>query len=48
MRGVHPQLELMKPELELQAHNINSTIVVFGITRAADPGENPDGPLGKY
>ena len=48
MRGVRPQLELMKPELELRAYNINSTVVVFGSARAADPGENPNSPLGKY
>ena len=48
MRGMRLQLELMKPELELQANNINSTIVVFGSARAADPAENADGPLAKY
>ena len=36
MRGMRLQLELMKPELELQANNINSSIVVFGSARAAD------------
>ncbi len=48
MRGVRLQLELMKPELELQAQSVNSTIVVFGSARAADPAVNPDGPLAKY
>ena len=48
MRGVRLQLELMKPELELQAQNMNSTIVIFGSARAADPSENSDDPLGKY
>ena len=48
MRGVRPQLELMKPELELQAQNKNSMIVIFGSARTANPGENPDDPLGKY
>ncbi len=47
MRGVRRQLELMKPELELQAQNINSTVMVFGSARAADLSENPDGPLAK-
>lgn len=48
MRGMCLQLELMKPELELQANNINSTIIVFGNASAADPAENTDAPLAKY
>ena len=32
-RGVHVQLELLKPELTLQAHGIHSTFVVFGSAR---------------
>jgi len=48
MRGVRLQLEMMKPEVELQSNNIHSTIVVFGSARAADPGQDPDGPLAKY
>ena len=42
------QFELMKPELELQANNINSTIIVFRSASTADPAENTDGPLAKY
>ena len=48
MRGVRLQLEMMKPEVELQPNNIHSTIVVFGSARAADPVQDPDGPLAKY
>jgi len=48
MRGVRLQLEMMKPEVELQANNIHSTIVVFGSARAADPVQDSDGPLAKY
>jgi uncharacterized protein (TIGR00730 family) len=48
MRSVRPQLEMMKPEVELQTNNIHFTIVVFGSARAADPVQNPDGPLAKY
>ena len=48
MRGLRLQLELTKPEIELQAQNVNSTIVVFGSARAADPSEDPEGPLAKY
>jgi hypothetical protein len=48
MRGVRLQLEMMKPDVELHANNIHSTIVVFGSARAADLVQNPDGPLTKY
>ena len=48
MRGMRLQFELMKPELELQANNINSTIIVFRSASTADPAENTDGPLAKY
>jgi uncharacterized protein (TIGR00730 family) len=36
LRPVRLQLELLKPELILSEHNINSTIVVFGGTRIAE------------
>jgi len=37
LRPVRMQLELLKPELALDAHGIRSTIVVFGSTRIVDP-----------
>ncbi|MEI6037250.1 MAG: LOG family protein [Planctomycetota bacterium] len=36
MRGVRMLLELDKPELALQAHAINSTVIVFGGTQIVD------------
>ncbi|SLN30422.1 TIGR00730 family Rossman fold protein [Oceanibacterium hippocampi] len=36
LRPVRLQLELLKPELVLQEHNIRSTIVVFGSARTPD------------
>src|SRR5262245_33684687 len=39
MRPVRLQLELLKPELTLQEHGINSTIVVFGGTRILERAE---------
>lgn len=48
LRGIRLQLELMKPELELQEQNIHSTIVAFGSARAHDPEVSPDGPLAPY
>jgi len=36
LRPVRLQLELLKPELVQQDHNINSTVVVFGSTRIPD------------
>lgn len=37
LRPVRLQLELLKPELVLQEHRIESTIVVFGSARIAEP-----------
>ena len=37
LRPVRLQLELLKPELIQQEHNIESTIVVFGSSRIPDP-----------
>jgi uncharacterized protein (TIGR00730 family) len=37
LRPVRLQLELLKPELELLARNIESTIVIFGSARIAEP-----------
>jgi len=37
LRAVRLQLELLKPELFLQKHNIESTIVIFGGARIPDP-----------
>ncbi len=39
LRPVRLQLELLKPELELQRHGIESTIVVFGSARIVEPAE---------
>ncbi len=39
LRAVRLELELMKPELGLQEHNVHSTIVVFGSSRAPAPVE---------
>ena len=39
LRPVRLQLELLKPELSFQEHNIESTIVVFGSTRIGERGE---------
>ena len=38
LRPVRVQLELLKPELAFQEHNIDSTIVVFGSTQIAERG----------
>ena len=37
LRPVRMQLELLKPELAFQEHNIRSTIVVFGSTQIVEP-----------
>jgi uncharacterized protein (TIGR00730 family) len=37
LRPLRLQLELLKPEIILQEHNIHSTIVVFGSTRILSP-----------
>jgi len=37
LRAVRLQLELLKPELFLQKHNIETTIVIFGGARIPDP-----------
>ncbi len=37
LRPVRLQLELLKPELLLQEHNVSSTIVVFGSARIPEP-----------
>jgi uncharacterized protein (TIGR00730 family) len=42
LRPVRLQLELLKPELELQGHRIESTIVVFGSARI--PEKDDDNP----
>jgi uncharacterized protein (TIGR00730 family) len=39
VRPIRLQLELLKPELTLQEHQIESTIVVFGSARLMDPEE---------
>jgi uncharacterized protein (TIGR00730 family) len=39
LRPVRLQLELLKPEMALAEHNIQSTIVVFGSTRIAERDE---------
>lgn len=39
LRPVRLQLELLKPELELQAMRIESTVVVYGSARIGDPEE---------
>ena len=41
LRPVRLQLELLKPELLLQEHGIESTIVLFGGARIPAPGEEP-------
>ncbi len=42
LRPVRLQLELLKPELVLQDHNIRSTIVVFGSARVPSPEDAAD------
>jgi uncharacterized protein (TIGR00730 family) len=37
MRAARMELELLKPELSLQDHDVTSTIVVFGSTRFVEP-----------
>jgi hypothetical protein len=37
LRPTRMELELMKPELAFQQHNVRSTIVVFGSTRITEP-----------
>jgi uncharacterized protein (TIGR00730 family) len=39
LRGVRLMLEYLKPELSMEAHGIDSTVVVFGSTRIADAAE---------
>jgi uncharacterized protein (TIGR00730 family) len=39
LRPVRLQLEYLKPELELAAHGVNSTVVVFGGTRILERAE---------
>ena len=41
MRGVRFQLEYLKPQLWLEEHEVNSTIVLFGGARIAEPGTEP-------
>ncbi|HLJ65469.1 MAG TPA: hypothetical protein VKT70_15255, partial [Stellaceae bacterium] len=36
-RGARLQLDYLKPELLLEAHNVAHTIVVFGSTRVVEP-----------
>ncbi len=43
LRPVRLQLELLKPELILQEHEITSTVVLFGGARIPAPGEDPRG-----
>jgi uncharacterized protein (TIGR00730 family) len=38
LRAARIELELLKPELYFQQHNIRSTIVLFGSTRIIEPG----------
>ncbi|MEM9725239.1 MAG: hypothetical protein AAF909_07240, partial [Pseudomonadota bacterium] len=38
-RGVRLQLELLKPELILQEHQVRSTFIFFGGARIPEPGE---------
>lgn len=37
LRATRMELELLKPELAFEEHNVQSTIVVFGSTRLLDP-----------
>ncbi len=37
LRSVRVELEVLKPDLYLQKHNIRSTVVVFGSTRIVEP-----------
>jgi uncharacterized protein (TIGR00730 family) len=39
LRAARMELELLKPELAFEAHNIDSTIVVFGSTRILEPAQ---------
>jgi hypothetical protein len=41
LRGVRLMLEYLKPELSMEAHGIDSTVVVFGSTRIADAAAAP-------
>ena len=43
LRPVRLQLELLKPELLLSEHGIQSTVVIFGGARIPAPGETPTG-----
>jgi uncharacterized protein (TIGR00730 family) len=44
LRPVRLQLELLKPELELDAHGIVSTVVLFGGARIPATGQTPRSP----
>ncbi len=41
MRGVRFQLEYLKPEMWLRERGVNSTVVLFGGARIAEPGKDP-------
>lgn len=41
MRGVRFQLEYQKPEIFMQNHGVESTVVLFGGARIAEPGTEP-------
>lgn len=43
LRPIRLQLELLKPELILSEHGIESTVVIFGGARIPAPGETPQG-----
>jgi len=45
LRAVRLELELMKPELGLQEHNVLSTVVVFGSSRAPATAETVPSPV---
>lgn len=46
LRGVRLMLEYLKPDLLMQAHDVQSTVVVFGSTRVGDP-DAPGGRSGR-
>ncbi|MGI9480889.1 MAG: LOG family protein [Hyphomicrobiales bacterium] len=43
LRPVRLQLELLKPEVYMQEHGIESTVIVFGSARIPAPGSEPGG-----
>jgi len=47
-RGVRFQLELLKPDLDLSAAGVHSTVVVYGSARFVSPEQAPSRPISNW